>query len=50
MTFHLNAYATKMTGNTAKVNDFIVYLLSYFPLLYSGSINDPELAYQIGWA
>jgi hypothetical protein len=50
MTFHLNAYATKMTANMTKINDFIVFLLSYFPILYAGSINDPELAYQIGWA
>ncbi len=50
MTFHLNAFATKMTGNMAKLNDFIVFLLSYFPMIYAGAINDPELAYQIGWA
>ncbi len=49
VTFHLNALATKMTANMAKLNDFIVFLLSYFPILYAGAINDPELAYQIGW-
>jgi hypothetical protein len=49
MEFHLNAYANNMTANMAKIKDFIVFLLSYFPILYEGLINDPELAYRIGW-
>jgi hypothetical protein len=48
---HLNAYESKMSGIVTKINDLIVFLLSYFPFLYAGGfVADPELVYQIGWA
>jgi hypothetical protein len=48
---HLNAYESKMAGIVTKINDLIVFLLSYFPFLYAGGfVADPELVYQIGWA
>ena len=51
MNFHLNAFESKISSLTAKINDIIVFLLSYFPLLYAGGlVTDPDLAYQIGWA
>ena len=34
----------------AKINDFIVFLLSYFPFLYAGLVTNPEDRYKIGWA
>ena len=49
MNFHLNAYESSIMGILAKMNDFIVFLLSYFPFLYAGFIADPDLIYQIGW-
>jgi hypothetical protein len=48
---HLNAYESKMGGIMTKLNDLIVFLLSYFPFLYAGGlIFDLELVYKIGWA
>ena len=47
--FHLNAHENKLNGNVEKINKIIVYLLSYFPFLYSGFIHDTELIYNIGW-
>jgi hypothetical protein len=47
--FHLSAYESKMSDFVAKINDIIVFLLSYFPVLYAGLIQDTELIYQIGW-
>ena len=50
MNCHLNAFESKMSSIIAKINDLLVFLLSYFPLLYAGGlVTDPELAYQIGW-
>ena len=34
----------------AKINDFIVFLLSYFPFLYAGLVTDPNDRYNVGWA
>jgi hypothetical protein len=48
MNFHLSAYESKMSDFVAKINDIIVFLLSYFPVLYAGLIQDTELIYQIG--
>ena len=48
--FHLNAYESKLVGITAKINDLIVFLLSYFPIFYAGLISDQDLIYKIGWA
>jgi len=48
--FHLNAYESKLGGITAKINDLIVFLLSYFPILYAGLISDQDVIYKIGWA
>ena len=47
--FHLNAYESKMSDIVAKINDIIVFLLSYFPFIYAGFIQDTEFTYQIGW-
>ena len=47
---HLNAYENKLGGIIAKINDMIVFLLSYFPILYAGLISDQDVIYKIGWA
>jgi hypothetical protein len=50
MNFHWNAYESKLSDFVAKVNDIVVWLLSYFPFLYCGVIQDTEIIYQVGWA
>jgi len=47
--FHLNAHESKLNDIVEKANKIVVYLLSYFPFLYSGFIHDTELIYNIGW-
>ena len=47
--FHLNAYESKSNDIVEKINKIIVFLLSYFPFLYAGIIQDTELIYKIGW-
>jgi len=47
--FNLDAYESALNGRVEKFNKIIVYLLSYFPFLYSGFIHDTELIYNIGW-
>ena len=49
MNFHWNAYESKFADFVAKVNDIVVLLLSYFPFLYCGIIQDTEIIYQVGW-
>lgn len=49
MNFHWNAYESKFSDFVAKVNDIVVLLLSYFPFLYCGIIQDTEIIYQVGW-
>ena len=50
MNFHLNAYENYVNNIVAKINNTIVWLLSFFPFLYAGIIQDTELIYKIGWA
>jgi hypothetical protein len=50
MNFHLNAYESFMNDIVEKINKIIVWLLSFFPFLYAGIIQDTELIYKIGWA
>jgi hypothetical protein len=46
MNIHLNAYASKIDSVLTKINDLIVFLLSYFPFLYAGGlVTNPELVY-----
>ena len=47
--FHLNAYESTVRSIMAKVNDMFVFLLSYFPFVYSGLVPNPESRYEIGW-
>lgn len=47
--YDLNAYENKINGLIAKINDFMVLILSYFPLLYAGLVHDPDVRYDIGW-
>ncbi len=49
MTFHLNAFESKTRSMVAKTNGMLVFLLSYFPFVYSGLVHDPEQKYNIGW-
>ena len=49
MTFHLNAYESKTRSMVAKINGILVFLLSYFPFVYSGLVDDPKQKYDIGW-
>ena len=49
MNFHLNAYESKLNDIVEKTNKVTVFLLSYFPFLYAGIIQDTELIYKIGW-
>ena len=49
MNFHLNAYESYMNDIVDKINKIIVWLLSFFPFLYAGIIQDTELIYKIGW-
>ena len=49
MNFHLNAYENYLNDIVAKINNIIVWLLSFFPFLYAGFIQDTELIYKIGW-
>jgi hypothetical protein len=48
--FHLNAFESQTSNNLAKMNDVIVFLLSYFPFIYAGLLPNPEDRYSIGWA
>ena len=47
--FHLNAFESTARSIMAKVNDMFVFLLSYFPFVYSGLVPNPESRYEIGW-
>ena len=47
--FHLNAYESKLSDLVAKINDTVVFLLSYFPFLYCGIIQYTEVIYKVGW-
>ena len=47
--YHLNALESTARSIMAKVNDIVVFLLSYFPFVYSGLVLDPESRYEIGW-
>jgi hypothetical protein len=47
--FHLNAFESTARSIMAKVNDTVVFLISYFPFVYSGLVLDPESRYEIGW-
>ncbi len=49
MNFHLNAYENYLIDLVEKINKIIVWLLSFFPFLYAGIIQDTELIYKIGW-
>ena len=49
MNFHLNAYENYLNDLVEKINKIIVWLLSFFPFLYAGIIQDTELIYKIGW-
>ena len=50
MGFVLNAYESQKSNNVAKINDVIVFVLSYFPFIYEGLVPNPEDRYSIGWA
>jgi hypothetical protein len=43
--FHLNAFESNTRGIMAKFNDIVVFLLSYFPFVYSSLVPDPESRY-----
>ena len=47
--YHLNAYESKVGSLMSKINDFIVFFISYFPFVYSGLVLNPERRYDIGW-
>ncbi len=47
--FHLNAFESTARSIVAKINDIVVFILSYFPFLYSGLVPNPESRYEIGW-
>jgi hypothetical protein len=49
MNFHLNAYESYFNDILQKINNITVWLLSFFPFLYAGTIQDTELIYKIGW-
>ncbi len=49
MNFHLNAYESYLNDIVQKINNIVVWLLSFFPFLYAGIIQDTELIYKIGW-
>ena len=49
MNFYLNAYQKYLNDIVQKINNIIVWLLSFFPFLYAGIIQDTELIYKIGW-
>ena len=49
MNFHLNAYESYLNDIVEKINKILVWLLSFFPFLYAGFIQDTELIYKIGW-
>jgi hypothetical protein len=49
MNFHMNAYESYLNDIVEKTNKIIVWLLSFFPFLYAGIIQDTELIYKIGW-
>ena len=49
MTFHHNAFESKTRSMVAKINGILVFLLSYFPFVYSGLVHDPKQKYDIGW-
>ena len=40
--YHLNAYGSKVSSFMSKINDFIVFFISYFPFVYSGLVLNPE--------
>jgi hypothetical protein len=50
MNFHFNAFESKNGGIVAKINDFNVFFLSYFPFMYAGLVPDPDVRYNIGLA
>ena len=50
MNFVLNAFESQTNNNMAKINDSIVFVLSYFPFMYTDLVPDPEVRYKIGWA
>jgi hypothetical protein len=47
--FHLNAFESTARRFMAKINDIVVFILSYFPFVYSGLVPNPESRYEIGW-
>jgi hypothetical protein len=49
MNFYLNALKSYLHDIVAKFNDVVVFLLSYFPFLYTSLNSDTELIYKIGW-
>ncbi len=49
MNFYLNAYESYLNYLVEKINKIIVWLLSFFPFLYAGIIQDTDLIYKIGW-
>jgi hypothetical protein len=49
MNFHLSALNRYFHDIVAKFNDFVVWLLSYFPFVYASLNSDTELVYKIGW-
>jgi len=38
MNFHLNAYESYLNDIVQKINNIIVWLISFFPFLYAGII------------
>ena len=49
MKFYLNAFESKTRSIIEKINGIFVFLLSYFPFVYSGLVHEPEQKYDIGW-
>ena len=49
MNFHLKAFESKTRSIMEKINSIFVFLLSYFPFVYSGLVHEPEQKYEIGW-
>ncbi len=49
MNFHLKAYESYLNDLVEKINKIIVWILSFFPFLYTGIIQDTDLIYKIAW-
>ena len=49
MNFHINAYESYLNEIVEKTNKIIVWLLSFFPFIYSGFVQDTETIYKMGW-